>query len=165
MSADKTSNSAKKSLEKPASLSVHVSTEPKQVPVDWNVWHKPMMDCIAAFHMDETLYLVDQHKIRFNGLDPDPLSARTLYTKLAEICGKLVELHVNNWEYRVGKSCSPMDGVNIYRDDSGTLVAELDFACDELPDIYLDPKLVVMLYIAQEGPWFQITFNMASQTF
>jgi hypothetical protein len=66
-----------------------------------------------------------------------------------------------------------MEGVNIYRDDAGTLVAELDFACHaDIPGIMLDPRLVIMFYTGRNDlpwsstdPWFQISFQMASQTF
>ena len=170
MASKKTKKPAKKAADKPSQTSLRVTTEPKPVLIDWNTWHKPLMDCVKAFNMDEVLYLVREHNLCYNGLDHEPISAGSLYSDIVNICEKLVELHVNDWVYR---DSSPMEGVNIYRDDAGTLVAELDFACHEdIPGIMLDPRLVIMFYTGRnelpwsnDDPWFQISFQMASQTF
>lgn len=170
MASKKTKKPAKKAAGKPEQTSLRVTTEPKPVLIDWNTWHKPMMDSIKAFNMGEVLYLAREHNLCYNGLEHEPISADSLYSDIVEICEKLVELHVNDWVYR---DSSPMEGVNIYRDDSGTLVAELDFACHaDIPGIMLDPRLVIMFYTGRNDlpwsstdPWFQISFQMASQTF
>lgn len=170
MASKKTKKPAKKTAGKPAQTSLRVTTEPKPVLIDWNTWHKPMMVSIKAFNMGEVLYLTREHNICYNGLEHEPISADSLYSDIVEICEKLVELHVNDWVYR---DSSPMEGVNIYRDDAGTLVAELDFACHaDIPGIMLDPRLVIMFYTGRNDlpwsnndPWFQISFQMASQTF
>lgn len=170
MASKKTKKPAKKAADKPAQTSLRVTTEPKPVLVDWNIWHKPMMDCIKAFNMGDVMYLVGAHKICYIGSEHEPISADSLYSDIVDICEKLVELHVNDWVYR---DSSPMEGVNIYRDDAGTLVAELGFACHEdIPGILLEPSLVIMLYVGRNDlqwsnnePWFQISFQMASQTF
>lgn len=170
MASKKTKKPAKKAAGKPAQTSLRVTTEPKPVLIDWNTWHKPMMDSIKAFNMGEVLYLAREHNICYNGLDREPISADSLYSDIVEICEKLVELHVNDWVYR---DSSPLEGVNIYRDDACTLVAELDFACHaDIPGIMLDPRIVIMFYTGRNDlpwsstdPWFQISFQMASQTF
>lgn len=170
MASKKTKKPAKKAAGKPEQTSLRVTTEPKPVLIDWNTWHKPMMDSIKAFNMGEVLYLAREHNLCYNGLEREPISADSLYSDIVEICEKLVELHVNDWVYR---GSSPMEGVNIYRDDAGTLVAELDFACHaDIPGIMLDPRLVILFYTGRNyfpwsstDPWFQISFQMASQTF
>ena len=170
MASKKTKKPAKKAAGKPEQTSLRVTTEPKPVLIDWNTWHKPMMDSIKAFNMDDVLYLAREHNICYNGIERESISADSLYSDIVEICEKLVELHVNDWVYR---DSSPMEGVNIYRDDAGTLVAELDFACHaDIPGIMLDPRLVIMFYTGRNDlpwsstdPWFQISFQMASQTF
>ena len=100
-----------------------------------------------------------------NGLERARLTASSLLTDIISICEKLVELHLNNWRFHDDR---PMEDVNIFRDDAGTLVAELDFASyEEVPDsVMLDPRLEIMLYTTgDDGPWFQISFQLASQTF
>ena len=152
----------KKSIGKPAGL--RVATEPKPIEIDWNVWHKPMMGSIKAVSMAEIMYLVGQHNICYPGPEHEAVTADSLYTDLVDICEKLIELHINHWTFRDDR---PLEGVNIFRDDSGTLNAELDLACyADIPGISLDPRLSVMLYTGNsEGPWFSISFQMASQFF
>lgn len=161
--AGKPVKTIKKSIGKPAGL--RVATVPKPIEIDWNVWHKPMMDSIKAVSLSEIMYLAGQHNICYPGPEREPITADSLYADIVNICEKLVELHLNHWVYHEDR---PLEGVNIFRDDSGTLNAEVVLACyaDVPPGINLDPRLVVMLYTSgKEGPWFSISFQMASQFF
>ena len=154
-----------KSTAKSTPAKIPVNVEPKHVETDWNAWHKPMMECIRAVNMNEILYLAEKHSICYNGLERARLTASSLLSDIISICEKLVELHLNNWRFHDDR---PLEDVNIFRDDAGTLVAELDFASyEEVPDgVMLDPRLEIMLYTTgEDGPWFQISFQLASQTF
>ena len=143
-------------------VSVRVAVEPKPVPVDWNVWHKPMMDSIHAFGMDGALYLVTQNNICYRGQDNEPVTAQTLYSDLTEMCEILIGLHVNHWVNGMGR---PSDKMNIYRDEAGTLLAQMNFSTgDDVSGAMLEPALTVRLNLNSEvGPWFGITFEMVSQ--
>lgn len=168
MASKKTKKPARKVVKKPnvqpSKVSVQVATEPKHVEIDWNIWHNPLMECIRAFNMHEMLYLVETHKIAYVGMEHEPITSNSLYNDIVHVCEKLIDLHINNWVYDDSR---PIEGVNTYRDDNGTLVAETSYACtEEIPGVFLDPRLVITLFTNHAtGPWFQISFQLVSQTF
>ncbi len=153
-----------KAAPKTAAIKVRVDRDENQI--DWNYWHKPMVESILAFCLNETIALADKFDIRVINSEHERLTADVLKYTLFEVCEKLIELHMTRWQYQPG-SQRPLESANIYHDDSGNLVAEVEFTRgDDSDALFFEPKLVITLYTTGEaGPWFQISFQMVSQVF
>lgn len=156
-----------KKMAKPAeNVPIRVTTESKQEEIEWNYWHKPMVDSILAFKLNEVVSLAKMHNLVHVGEEREPITADTVVNDLFRICETLIRLHLSNWRPEQGND-RPLKDINIYRDDTYNLVAEEDYTTlDEDRGVFFDPKLSVTLYTASEmGPWFQINFQMVSQFF
>lgn len=159
----KKQSTAKKAPE--PTVSIKVSTEKDDNLIEWGYWHKPMVESILAFKVHETLDIVRRFNLVHTGVEHEPITADSIIGDLFRLCEKLIELHLSKWTST--KDSRPDSEANIYRDDTGNLVAELDFAtADDDPNLFYDPKLSITLYTSSEmGPWFQINFQMVSQFF
>lgn len=156
----------KKASSKKPPVEIKVDTVKPPADIDWNYWHKPMVESILAFKLHETVGVVNKFGLVHPGKEREPITADTLVNDMFRLCETLVRLHLEHWTYtRDGDS--PDREANIYRDDNGALVAELNYVqSEDGSELFLDPKLAITLYASSEcGPWFKIDFQLVSQFF
>lgn len=158
----------KRSKAAPKTVAIEVKVAKQDGQIDWNFWHKPMVDSVLAFCFDEAVAIAERFHLRELDSEREPVTADTIKFTLFEVCEKLIELHLTGWKYKMGDE-RPLRSANIYRDDTSNLVAEIAFTQDSDDSdshLFFEPKLVITLYTTGEGgPWFSIALQMVSQVF
>lgn len=147
--------------------------------IDWSEWHGIVQESLHAFDFDGVAYTAKKLDIVCHGYGDEryPVKGYDLSMEVEHVCKVLIAMYELGWDNRddsaglmiyddychAYKSSMPVDG--IYHAFL-KLKPIMDDDDHERPIWVNDPSIEVKLAMDTEGkPWFQIDFNILSQSF
>ena len=171
---------ARKSIRKASSRKL-TRDDVMNYKVDWKEWHDIVAESLHAFDFDGVAYVANKLDIVCDGWDKDerfPIKGFDLSMEVERVCRFLIAMYELGWDEPAenAEGVSVFDGYcTAYKSSSptdGIYHAYLKFRPpsndenQEIPIWLIEPHIEIKLAIDNDAkPWFQIDFNVISQSF
>jgi hypothetical protein len=147
--------------------------------VDWSIWHDIVHESMTAFDFDGVAYVAKKLNIVCSGFGDEQYSVKgfDLSNEVEHVCRVLIAMYELEWD-------EPSDGEGVVVYDDYCHAYKSSLTVDGLYHAYLkfkavndngeldrplwlnDPWIEVKLALDDKSePWFQIDFNIISQSF